>query len=213
MGFGISGSRIGTLALALLAAAALCAAMIAGAANGALVGKDGRVYACYKAKGKRKGAVRLVAKKAKCRKGEKKVSWSVGGPTGEGGENGQNGENGVVGEGGVGGEKGLSVQGLEKQVQSLTAKLTSVESVLKGINPGELTGALGKLQGVSGTGLQEAVAKVPVVNTLCKQAGLLTSQSNALGTALGGAELGGTIPPLLKLIPPVAPKPLETFSC
>lgn len=211
MGVGISGSRIGTLALALLAAAALFVAMAAGEASGALVGKEGRVYACYKAKGKRKGAVRLVAKNAHCRKGEKKVSWSVAGPAGE---SGSNGENGVGGEGGTGGEKGLTgTQGLEKQIQALTTKVTSLESVLKGVSSTELLGALGKLQGVSGTGLQEAVAKVPVVNTLCKQAGLLTSQSNALGTALGGVELGGTIPPLLDLITPMVPKPLETFAC
>lgn len=214
MGAGISGSRIGTLVLALLAAAAICAALLVGQAGGALVGKDGRVYACYKAKGKNKGAVRLVPKKGKCRKGERKVSWSATGPSGQSGENGQNGENGAGGEGGAGGEKGTTgTQGLEKQVQSLTTKLTSLESVLKGITNTELLGALGKLQGVSGAGLQEAVAKVPVVNQLCGQASLLTTQSNALGTALGGFELGGTIPPLLKLITPMVPKPLETFTC
>jgi len=98
-------------------------------------------------------------------------------------------------------------------VQSLTSKLASLESVLKGINPGDLSGMLSKLQGVSGTGLQEAVAKVPVVNTLCAQASKLTTQSNALGGALEGVELGGTIPPLLDLITPVVPKPLETFTC
>lgn len=220
MGVGISGSRIVTLVLALLATAALCAAAVVGEASGAsLVSKNGRVYACYKAKGKRKGAVRLVAKNAKCRKGEKKVSWSVTGPSGQIGENGQNGENGAGGEGGTGGEKGTTgngttgTQSLEKQVQSLTSKLTSLESVLKGITNTELLGALGKLQGVSGTGLQEAVAKVPVVNQLCGQASLLTTQSNALGTALGGIELGGTIPSLLKLIKPLPPTPLETFTC
>jgi hypothetical protein len=210
MGVGISGSRIGTLVLALLAVAALCTAVIVGAASGALVGKDGKVYACYKAKGKRKGAVRLVAKNAHCRKGEKKVSWSA---AGQSGENGSNGENGVGGEGGAGGEKGLTTQGLEKQVQSLTSKLTQLESVLKGITNTELLGALGKLQGVSGAGLQEAVAKVPVVNTLCKQSGLLTTQANALRTAVDGIELGGTIPPLLNLITPMVPAPLESFSC
>jgi hypothetical protein len=215
MGVGISGSRIGALVLALLAAAALCAAVIVGEAGAAkLVGKDGVVYACYKAKGKRKGAVRLVTKNGKCHKGEKKVSWSVAGPAGQSGENGQNGENGAGGEGGTGGEKGSTgTQSLEKQVQSLTSKLTALESVLKGITNTELLGALGKLQGVSGSGLQEAVAKVPVVNTLCKQAGLLTSQSNALGGALEGIKLGGTIPPLLNLITPMPPTSLPAFSC
>jgi hypothetical protein len=211
MGVGNSGSRIGTIALALLAAAALCAAVIVGEASGALVGKDGRVYACYKAKGNRKGAVRLVAKKGKCHKGEKKVSWGVSGPSGE---NGSNGENGAGGEGGAGGEKGATAQGLEKQVQSLTAKVTSLESVLKGINPGDLTGMLSKLQGISPTQLQEAVSSVTKVNELCSQTSKLTSQSNALGEAIGGLKLiTGGLPGLgLEKVVPI-PTPLSTFSC
>lgn len=213
MGVGNSGSRIGMAALALLAAAALCAAVIVGEASGALVGKDGRVYACYKAKGKRKGAVRLVPKKVKCHKGEKKASWSAAGPTGEGGENGQNGENGVGGEGGVGGEKGTAGnQTLEKQVQSLTSKVTSLESVLKGISNTELLGVLGKLQGISPTQLQEAVASVTKVNALCSQTSKLTSQSNALGEALGGLELVTALPVTLETIAPI-PNPLSTFAC
>jgi hypothetical protein len=210
MGVGNSGSRIGTIVLALLAAAALCAAVIVGEASGALVGKDGRVYACYKAKGKRKGAVRLVAKKGKCHKGEKKVSWAA--TPGASGENGQNGENGVAGEGGAGGEKGApSTQGLEKQVQSLTSKVTQLESVLKGITNTELVGALGKLQGVSGAGLQEAVAKVPVVNTLCEQSGKLTEQSNAMASAVEGISLIGLT--ALELLVPQLPAALPKFTC
>ncbi len=212
MGVGNSGSRIGTIALALLAAAALCAAAIVGEASGALVGKDGRVYACYKAKGKRKGAVRLVAKKGKCHKGEKKISWSAAGSTGESGENGQNGENGAGGEGGTGGEKGTTgTQGLEKQVQALTTKVTSLESVLKGVTNTELLGALGKLQGVSGTGLQEAVAKVPIVNTLCAQSSKLTEQSNGMAAAVEGISLVGIT--VLELLVPQLPAALPKFSC
>ncbi|HEX4731735.1 MAG TPA: hypothetical protein VH299_10725, partial [Solirubrobacterales bacterium] len=191
-------------------------AALVGAASGALVGKDGRVYACYKAKGKRKGAVRLVTKKGKCHKGEKKVSWSAAGPAGQSGENGQNGENGAGGEGGAGGEKGTTgTQGLEKQVQSLTSKVTSLESVLKGINPGDLTGMLSKLQGISPTQLQEAVASVTKVNALCDQTKTLTSQSNALGSALGGLKLINVLPPLTigleKAVP--IPNPLSAFAC
>jgi hypothetical protein len=212
MGVGNSGSRIGTIVLVMLAGAALCAAVIVGEASGALVGKDGRVYACYKAKGKRKGAVRLVAKKGKCHKGEKKVSW--GAAAGPSGENGQNGENGVGGEGGAGGEKGATAtQGLEKQVQSLTSKVTQLESVLKGITNTELLGALGKLQGISPTQLQEAVASVARVNALCSQTSELTSQSNALGKTIGGLGLLNNIPPLelTKAVP--IPNPLSSFAC
>lgn len=211
MGVGNSGNRIGAVVIALLAAAAVCAAVIVGEAGGAtLVGKNGRVYACYKAKGKDKGAVRLVAKNARCRKGEKKVSWSVAGPAGEKGSNGENGSNG---EGGAGGEKGSSTQGLEKQVQQLTNKVTSLESVLKGITNTELLGALNKLQGISPTQLQEAVASVTKVNALCGQTKILTGQSNALGEAIGGLKIINVLPGVeLERVVPI-PTPLSTFAC
>ena len=157
--------------------------------------------------------MRLVTKKGKCRKGEKKVSWSAAGPSGEGGENGQNGENGVGGEGGAGGEKGLGTAGLEKQVQSLTSKLTQVESVLKGINPGELAGMLSKLQGISPTQLQEAVASATKVNALCSQTKELTNQSNGLGTAIGGLSLIGALPESNSTKAAPIPNPLSSFSC
>jgi hypothetical protein len=213
MGVGISGSRIGAVALALLAAAALCAAVVVGEASGALIGKNGRVYACYKAKGKNKGAVRLVPKKGKCRKGEKKVSWSAAGPAGQSGENGQNGENGAGGEGGAGGEKGTTgTQGLEKQVQSLTDKVTSLESVLKGITNGDLTGMLSKLSGVSsGTQLQEAIASAADVKALCDQTKVLTERANVLGEVFGGLKLITLLAVTLEKAVPV-PTPLAAFT-
>jgi hypothetical protein len=211
MGVGSSGSRIGVLALALLVAAALCAALATDAGAAQLVGKDGRVYACYKTKGKAKGAVRLVAKKAHCKKGQKKVSWSVTGPAGESrqsGENGGNGENGSAGETGAAG-----VKGLEQRVQTLTNKVTSLESILGGITNGDLTGLLSKLQGISGTQLQETVTSLADVKALCTEAMALTNQANALGSTFGGIELGGVIPTLLKLVVPAAPPPLAAFGC
>lgn len=211
MGVGTSGSRIGAVVVAMLATVALCAAVVAAEASGALVGKNGRVYACYKTKGKAKGAVRLVPKDAHCRKGTKKISWSVAGPAGE---SGQSGENGSSGESGSSGETGAAgVKGLEAKVQTLTSKVSSLESVLKGITNTDLLGMLSKLNGISGTQLQEAVAAVANVKALCTQATALTSQVDALGTALGGVELGGTIPVLLKLIVPAAPPPLAAFGC
>ena len=110
MGAGNSGSRVGTLVLALLAAAALCAAaLVADAGAAKLVGKDGKVYACYRTKGKAKGAVRLVTKKAHCKKGQKKVSWNVTGPAGQGGEGGVNGESAAGAETGSAGERARKV--------------------------------------------------------------------------------------------------------
>ncbi len=211
MGVGTSGSRIGAVALALLAAVALCAAVVVGEASGAIVGKNGRVYACYKTRGKAKGAVRLVPKSAHCKKGTKKISWSVAGPAGESGQGGENGSNGESGSSGESGAAG--VKGLEAKVQTLTSKVTSLESVLKGITNTDLLGMLSKLNGISGTQLQEAVAAVANVKALCTQATVLTERVNTLGSLFGGIELGGTIPALLKLVVPSAPTSLAPFGC
>lgn len=201
-------ARLGALALA----AALCLLVAAPAPAARLVGKDGKVYACYKTRGKAKGSVRLVAKKAKCRRGEKKISWSVTGPRGGSGESGENGSNGNAGEGGGPGANGINV--LENRVSALTSKLSSLESVLKGITNTDLTGLLAKLQGVSGTQLQEAVKSVANVNALgaqvgalCGQASALTGQSNALRGVLAGAEVLGS------LLFPSLPLALPAFSC
>jgi len=211
MGIGMPRSLIGAVTLALLVAVALCAAMIAGTAGAAkLVGKDGRVYACYKAKGKARGAVRLVPKHAHCKKGSKKISWGVTGPAGE---SGQSGENGGNGEGGSAGETGATgAKGLEAKVQSLTEKVASLESVLKGITNADLLGMLSKLNGISGSQLQEAVASVVKVNALCTEATALTDQVNAVGESLGGLELVTALLVTLERTVPV-PAPLSSFSC
>lgn len=200
---------------ALAAALALCLLVAAPASGAQLIGKDGKVYACYKTKGKAKGSVRLVTKKGKCRKGEKKIAWNATGQTGAAGENGSRGNGG---EGGAPGATGTA--GLEKQVSTLTSKVNSLEDVLKGITNGDLTGLLAKLQGISATQLQDAIKSVANVNALssqvgalCTQATSLTSRSNALSSALGGLSLGGLIPIGLELLVPSLPAALPAFSC
>jgi hypothetical protein len=199
---------IGRLA-ALALAVTLCLLVAAPASGARLIGKDGKVYACYKTKGKAKGSVRLVAKKAKCHKGEKKASWSATGPSGTAGENGSGGS---PGEGGNTGPAGTA--GLEKQVSALSSKVSALEGVLKGITNGDLTGLLSKLQGISGTQLQEAIKSVANVNALttqvsalCSQASSVTGQTNALRGVLAGAEVLGS------LLFPSLPVALPAFSC
>jgi hypothetical protein len=51
------------------------------------------IYACVK----KNGTVRIVAKRAKCRRGEKKLSWNSEGVPGKNGKNGANGKNGTNG--------------------------------------------------------------------------------------------------------------------
>jgi hypothetical protein len=200
------------LALALLAAVALCAALSTDAGAAKLVGKDGKVYACYKAKGKSKGAVRLVAKKGKCKRGEKKISWNVGGPAGEagqGGESGSSGESGAAGEAGSAG-----VKGLEGRVQALTTKVTSLEGILSGITNSDLTGLLAKLQGISGTQLQETIASLADAKALCAQASLLTARANEFTAGFGGLSLNGILTGLGGVLNvPTLAAPLSSFSC
>src|SRR3954451_1013691 len=116
--------RLGAMAAAL----AVCLLLAAAPAGGAqLIGKDGKVYACYKTKGKGKGSVRLVAKKGKCRKGERKISWNARGPSGTAGSPGETGAGGGPGEGGAPGAAGL-----ETRVNSLLNRVDSLEDKLKG---------------------------------------------------------------------------------
>jgi len=194
---------------ALLTVAVVGAALATEAGAAKLVGKNGRIYACYKAKGKSKGAVRLVGKKGRCKHGERKISWNVTGPAGKTGQSGENGSNGETGSSGATGEAGLKT--LEQKVTQLTSKVTSLEGVLSGITNSDLTGMLAKLQGISGTQLQEAVASVPVVSTLCSQTAKLTEQSNEMGTAVEGIALLGLT--ALELFIPQLPTALKPFSC
>jgi hypothetical protein len=189
------GKRSGTRAVTAAAlAAVLCGAVLlatAGMSAAKIVGKDGVIYACYKAGGKHKGAIRLVAKGMHCRRTERKLRWSVQGPAGAGGANGAAGSEG---QSGAAGETGKA--GLETKVTELTTRLETLEATLKGI---------------SNTQLQEAVSSVADVNALCTQATALTKQVDDLGTAVGGISLNTLLAAVLE-IPPL-PAELEPFSC
>lgn len=85
-------SLLGLLAALSLMLAGTFAAQRAGAATYA---------ACIAKKGKKKGQVRIVSAKKKCRKSERKISWNssgVPGTPGTPGTPGANGQNGVPGQ-------------------------------------------------------------------------------------------------------------------
>jgi hypothetical protein len=207
--WGLRGTQRTAAALGALALAVVLFLVLPGPASAArIVGKDGKVYACYKTKGKAKGNVRLIPKRSHCRRGEKKVSWNATGPGGQSGENGGAGENGSGGETGAGGTAGL-----ETRVTNLLNRVETLEDKLKGITNLALSEVLSKLQGVSGAQLQQAIGAVADVNALCSQATVLTSQVDSLGTALGGLSLGGVIPLGLKLLVPNLPASLPSFGC
>jgi hypothetical protein len=60
------------------------------------------IYTCKK----KSGTIHIVSKKAKCKKGETKLSWSSEGPAGKNGTNGINGTNGANGTNGTNGHEG-----------------------------------------------------------------------------------------------------------
>jgi hypothetical protein len=80
--------------------ATLCLIALVGAGAVAAVAQSGgqTMAACYKTKGKTKGAMRYLAKASdKCKKGEKKVTWNQQGPQGVAGEAGARGAAGPAG--------------------------------------------------------------------------------------------------------------------
>jgi len=131
-----------------------------------LVGKDGKIHACFRVKGKPKGIVRIVkSPRARCRKGERKVAWVAAGAIGSTGVPGAQGTSGPAG-------STPSVSALEAKVAGLTARLESLEGVVAdvcaqttalttGVNA--LTTALGDtvLGGVIPLGLALVIPALP----------------------------------------------------
>jgi hypothetical protein len=81
-------------ATSVVAAASLAAAPTAGAST---------IYVCVK---KKSGVMRLVDRKAKCKRGESKLTWNQSGPAGPAGKTGATGATGTTGSGGSAGLNG-----------------------------------------------------------------------------------------------------------
>lgn len=187
--------------LALLAFLAFSAT----ASAAAPVAKDGKIHACYKAKGKGKGTLRLVGSgKARCPRGWRKAAWYANGaPSSPGliaspGPAGPKGDTGPEGKQGVPGVEGnVVVKELEDKVTELLTKVESLEGILSGVTNGELLNAIGA---------------VPAVGALCEQAEDLTDQTTALGSTL--KSLNTLLDTLLLGFSPVeVPAALPSFSC
>lgn len=228
--------------IALSAAAALLLTAFGGSASAKPIGKGGSIQACYKVKGKPKGSIRVVPTGKKCKRGERKLVWSMASAAGQPGAAGAQGAAGSQGTSGAGGGSGAggangangadgsaATTTLETKVASLSLKLDSLEGVLDGVTNGDLTGALdtldgvtngelvgalGKLEGIGGGELDEVVGGLPVLNTICPQTKAVTEQANKLGTALGGFSLNGILTNLGGVLtPPTAPTPLAIPTC
>lgn len=228
--------RHGLIAAALpLAIVGMLAVVLGGTAAAAPpIGKDGQVHACYQVKGKEKGSMRVVAGKY-CRRGERKLAWSIAGPQGPAGPQGAPGSSG--GQGSVGqpgpegaggaGLAGATVTTLEDKITSLTSDVSDLKATLEGVTNQQLKGALATVDGITNLELTEALTDLPALQTqvadltanlgdvedsvgeVCAQAESLTSQVNVVGDALGEIQLIGGIISLL--LPEV--DPLDDFVC
>jgi hypothetical protein len=183
--------------LALLGALAALVLTSASASGASLVARDGKIHACYKAKGKGKGTLRVVRNaKVKCPKRWRKVAWSAAGPSGSqggAGSPGAAGEAGGTGLPGLSGAAGTVVKGLEDKVTELLKKVESLEAILKGVTNAELLAAIANTK------------------ALCAQVSTLTDQLNLVEEALGGLSLNTLLAVVLEI--PVLPGSLPSFSC
>ena len=186
--------------LGLVAAVVLTAGLVlVGPANAASPVKNGQIRACYKFKGKGKGTLRAVKGK-RCRRGERRLTWSVAGPAGASGAAGAQGATGPRGDQGFQGNPGpagsagsagagTSVGSLETKVASLALEVQTLEGLLAGVKGGDLAGALAKLDGITGTQLNEAVGVVPTVSALVPK----VSDLEGLLEGVGSGELSGAL--------------------
>lgn len=145
-------------------------AFLAPAASAArpLVAKDGKIHACYKFRGKHKGALRVVhGPRVRCRKKWRKVAWYVRPPIGS---------QSAPGPQGIPGPPGpidtASVEALENKVTDLLNRVENLETAVgslcaetKQLN--EQTTALGKTLTSLGTLLEVALVafEAPAVPT------------------------------------------------
>lgn len=210
--------RFGSFSLSLAVVGLMSFALAGSAIAASGIGKDGKVHACYRVKGKAKGSMRVVPAKKKCRRGERKLAWSIAGSTVPAGSNGTAGGSGSTGDGGstgAAGSQGTSNEtALQAKISNLTLKLEGLEGVLEGITNGDLTGAVGKLGGLSGLQLTEAVDTLPAVGSLCSQATALTTRVGVVQQGLGGLSLNPVLTTLGGVLTvPSLPAPLTAYSC
>lgn len=93
--------------------------------------KDGKVHACYRVKGKPKGAVRIVhGSRTHCRRGERKIAWTRAAVPGAQGASGQQGAAGPSPN-----EAALKAEiaTLRESVDALSARLLAVEGVVEAV--------------------------------------------------------------------------------
>jgi hypothetical protein len=219
-------SRIGVIATVALSALFLSAAGSASAVQP--FAKHGVINACVKAKGKNRGALRLVTSKRGCKKlrGWRAMSWTASragnqtrGATGSKGEQGPQGDPGPEGKQGPQGTSGAveqslvdTIQAQSLQINELTEDMTDLAGemlTLEG-NLSDLTGGLGDVEGEVGNLTAGLTDLEGTVGNTCDQLELLTDQSNDILNSLLGSSVA-VLGNLLNV--PSPPDELATFEC
>jgi hypothetical protein len=186
-------------AVALAAVVALLVGLVGTAGAAPPIGRDGTIHACYRVKGKQKGTLRVVpSAKKRCKRGERKVTWSVAGTGGQTGTSGQSATGGQAGAAGQAGQTGTTGSSgneavLQSKIASLTLRLEGLEGILNGVTHGDLLGVLGTLNGVNNTKLLDTVGAVEGLTN-----GDLTGAVDAL-TGLNNTKLTDAVDALTGL--------------
>lgn len=201
---------------AVLAAAVLSLGPAGSASARPAIGKDGKIRACYKVKGKPRGALRVVkGRKVRCKRGERKVAWTARGAVGQRGADGAQGAAGQPGAAGTySSDLASQVESLAARVAALEGQVTSLEATLAGVTNADLTGALNTVEGLTNEDLTSAVNALPTVESLCTQTSTLTAQVNQLAQVIEGLGLNGVLEALGGVLEiPALPPELEPFAC
>lgn len=202
--------RVGVIAVMAMLSAFLCST--AGAASAVKpLSKKGVIHACFKAKGKHRGALRVVANKRACRKmpGWRALAWSAKGVASQGqtdhGQQGRQGSTGAEGKAGQPGAAGQVEQSLLETIQNQSAQINALSAQVADLS-GKVLALEGGLSGLSG-GLANLEG---TVDETCGQLALLTDQSNDILNSL----LGSSVAVLGNLLDvPSPPGELLEFEC
>jgi uncharacterized protein YoxC len=222
--------RIGVLTTVAALSALVFSTVGAGAASAQSFGKDGTIHACYKAKGKNKGALRVVPASRACRKlrGFRPLSWgadSTAGGAGQSGSQGAAGSGGDVGQPGPEGKQGTpgaasqvekslidTVDSQTKQINSLTKEVTDLTDEVLDLEGDvtTLTSGLGSVEG-NVTSLTSGLTNLKdTTGETCEQVEAVTEQSDKILSSLLGSSVA-ILGNLLNV--PTPPSPLGTFEC
>jgi collagen triple helix repeat protein len=158
------------------------------------------VQACAIKAGKHRGSLRLISAGKRCKRGERRIVWSVLGPPGPQGATGANGSPGEKGSQGSAGTEGaigpegktgsegqagapgvvdLSLKELVEtqgeQIETLTDNLNATTSLLQGVTHEQLTSAVDagtKLNGIAASDIEGAITNAD------KLVGITTTELN-----------------------------------